>query len=128
MPPVEHDPDYARGVRGPGPFVGKGAWENIGQIRRAGLALEKLLRSVLLDSEAKSGLLADLDRLLLAAEGLVCRYDRNGPPAAASELDDMEATLRTARKHPETFPPGFADELSAVIAKLRGVKKIGKAA
>ena len=47
---AKYDPDYARGIRGPLSVLGRGAWLNIVDIRKCALALEKRLRSILIDS------------------------------------------------------------------------------
>lgn len=120
MPPITtYDPDYARGSRGPGPVVGKGAWANILEIRRRALAVEKLLRQVLLDTEEKEHCLRDFDSVMRGAEALLLRYDRNGPPEIASEIIDMEATIRLSTRYPDHFKAFDVEGLKKQVTALR---------
>ena len=97
------DPDYKRGVRGPGPVPGRGAWNSVKELRRLTLALEKFMRMALLDSDEKRACLTMIDQASCYAESVIQRYDRNGPVETQSELQDMEATLRLAAKYPDQF-------------------------
>lgn len=99
----ENDPDYSRGARQPGAFPGRAAWQNIQAIRSAALRLQKLLGTVLIDCEAKTHCLGQVDAAAAFAEILVLRFDRNGPPVDQTELNDMEATLRLAHRYPDHF-------------------------
>ena len=115
-----NDPDYARGRQQPGPVAGRGAWITVQNIRRLVLSLDKFLRIAVLDSEAKTTLLGQLDMFGSYAEGLVLRQDRNGPPENQSELGDMEAVLRMAEKNPGHFKSFDVAGLKAKVATLRG--------
>ena len=118
----KYDPDFARGARGPGSVLGRGAWLNILEIRKAALVLEKRLRAILVDSVEKEHCLVKLDATVCYAESLIGRYDRNGPPEVQSEIGDTEAVLRIAIKHPETFPPGFAGEVKKALEAMKKKK------
>ncbi len=119
MPLTKYDPDYARGARGPAPAIGRGAWQNILEVRKAALMLEKKLKAFLFDSEERDRCLLELDAVLVYAEGLIARYDRSGPPEVQTELGDMEATLRLASKFPEHFKAFDVDGLKKQAAGLR---------
>lgn len=114
------DSDYARGLRGPGPVPGRGAWANILEIRKCVLTLEKKLKITLLDCEEKDFCLVQLDQVGAYAEQIITRYDRNGPPEGHSDLGDMEATLRLAAKNPDQFKAFDVAGLKAAVAKARG--------
>lgn len=103
---LKDDPDYARGLRAPGPIPGRAVWQNIQAVRKSALALEKLLRALFrgFEGDQVATLLANLDMVVSYAEALLARYDRNGPPVDQSLLNDMDATLRLAEKYPEHFP------------------------
>jgi hypothetical protein len=122
MPLAQYDPDHARGRRGPGPVLGRGAWQNILEIRQRALALEKALRSILLDSDEKNACLLQLDAAVCYAESIVGRYDRNGPPETQSEIGDLEAVIRVAVKFPENFK---STDIAGLKAVLAAVKKKG---
>lgn len=120
---MKSDPEYSRGVRGPGPIPGRGAWQTILAIRKDALILEKRLRLTLLDSPEKDACLLQLDQALSYAESLVTRFDRNGPPETQSDLADMEAILRFALKNPDHFAAFDLAGLKAAIAKQKPAKK-----
>lgn len=121
------DPDYSRGLRAPGPVLGRGAWITIQNIRKATLGLEKLLRVALLDSAEKDFCINQLDMLSTYAEGLIARFERNGPPENQSELGDAEAMLRFAAKNPDHFKGiDLAGLKAAVEAARRAPVKKGK--
>jgi hypothetical protein len=120
---AKYDPDYARGVRGPGSIPGRGAWLNILDIRKAALMLEKKLTAILMDSDEKEHCLRQLDATVLLAEGIILRYDRNGPPENDSELFRAEAALRWILDHPAEYKGVDVEGHRKLIALLR--KKIG---
>lgn len=117
-----NDPDYARGVRAPGPIPGRGAWINVQAIRKAVLFLYKLANITLLESEAKTALLGQIDAVGAYAEVLVLRQDRSGPAEGSTDLSDMEATLRLAAKSPDQFKAFDLEGLKAKVALIKGVK------
>ncbi len=123
MPLASHDPDYARGVRAPGPIPGRGAFINIKECRKLVLGLEKKLGAILIDSREKDRVLGHLDDVGLILEGVILRYDRNGPPDCDSELFRVEATLRFVLEHPVEFKGVDVDGLKKLATVLR--KKTG---
>jgi hypothetical protein len=110
------DPDYKRGVRGPGPVPGRGAWNSIRELRRLTLQLEKFLRITLLDIEERRSILSAIDQASCYAEAVIQRYDRNGPTETQSELQDMEAVIRMATKYPEQFKTFDTEGIKKVVA------------
>jgi hypothetical protein len=92
---------------------------NILEIRKAALFLEKRLIAVLLDSPEKDHCLRSFDAAICHAEAIILRYDRNGPPEVASELGDMEATIRLAQKYPGHFKAFDVEGLIKQAAALR---------
>lgn len=101
--PLTDNPDSARGLTAPGPIPGRAAWQNVIAFRRLALAVEKFAKATLLDCDAKTAALADLDASFCFVETLILRFDRNGPPVDQSELNDAEAAIRFIRKNPEQF-------------------------
>lgn len=117
-----NDPDYSRGVRAPGPIPGRGAWLAVQTVRKLVLALDKFLRATLLESDAKTTILGQIDLVGAYAEALILRQDRNGPPEGSTELSDMEACLRLADKNPGQFKAFDLEGLRGKIAILKGQK------
>lgn len=120
---AKYDPDYARGARGPSSVIGRGAWLNILEIRKSVLTFENKVRSIVLDSDEKEHLLRMIDTAGTYAEGIIARYDRNGPPEVQSELGDMEATIRLAQQYPAHFKAFDVEGLKKQAVALR--KKVG---
>src|ERR1700722_4244615 len=100
---MKFDPDLAVGPRAPQPTPGLACWNNIQEVRKIALMLQRKLKFTLLPGEETDSCLLAIDRAVSYAEILIARHDRNGPPVGNTELQDMQATLRLAAKNPDHF-------------------------
>ena len=62
-----------------------------------------MLGNALPNSSESVSIIDQLDTILSYTEVVIARHDRDGAPADQTELNDMEACLRLAAKHPEQF-------------------------
>jgi hypothetical protein len=73
----------------------------------------------LLDTEERKTILSAIDQASCYTEGVIQRYDRNGPVETQSELQDMEAVIRMATKYPEQFKTFDTDGIKKVVASQK---------